>query len=238
MLELTGKKIMVTGASSGIGQATAILISKLGGTVVACGRNETRLDETLSACEGHGHIKLAFDVRDIDNYGKYFDQAVSDGKKLDGLVYSAGISDPTPIRVMDVSMIRDTLEINLVAFMMMVSFYSKKKYNDEGSIIAVSSMGAYYPFNGHGAYVASKGAIEAVVKTFAVELLDKGIRINSVCPGDVLTPMTERSLVNRDKVWLQSEDVANTIVFLLSDMAKKSTGRTICIDGVGGTSKR
>ena len=229
MFDLTGKKIMVTGASSGIGQATAILISKLGGTVVACGRNESRLDETLSACEGHDHIKLAFDVRDIDNYGKYFDQSVSDGKKLDGLVYSAGISIPTPLRVMDVTTVHDILEVNLVAFMMMVSFYSKKKYNDEGSIVVLSATPIYYP-NGYDAFVASMAGVEGLVKIASVELANKKIRINSVCPSYVDTPMTDESLLTKGIRLLKPEDVANTIVFLLSDMAEKITGRSIIID--------
>ena len=238
MLDLTGKKIMVTGASSGIGRATAVLISKLGGRVVACGRDSTRLDETISECDGHNHIKMTFDVRENDSYKDIFDRIVSDGKKLDGLVYSAGIAKPTPLRVFDSNTVREILEVNLISFMTMTAVYSKKAYNNGGSIVGISAINAHYPQKCMTVYAASKMAIEGFVRTVAIELVDKNIRVNYVVPGPVNTPMGDNVLeksandINAKALLglAESEDVANSIVFLLSDMSRKITGRSIFID--------
>ncbi len=239
MLDLSGKKIMVTGASSGIGRATAILISKLGGTVIACGRDENRLDETISKCDGKSHMKMIFDVRETDSYRDIFDRVVADGKKLDGLVYSAGIGKPTPIRALDLSVVRETLEVNLISFMAMVAVYGKRKYNNGGSIVTVSSVCAYYPHRGDCAYIAAKGAIESLVKVFALELSDKKIRVNSIAPGMTRTNLIADGFSNSEKLYDQHtifgyanpEDIANSIVFLLSDMSRYTTGRTLFADG-------
>lgn len=239
MLNLTDRKIMVTGASSGIGRATAILITKLGGIVVACGRNEERLDETLAECVGDNNIKLAFDVRDTNSYADIFKQAISDGKKLDGLVYSAGIAPPTPLRVLSESTIREVIDVNLIAFMMMTAMYAKRPYNNGGSIVAVSSVNSHYPAKCMTAYIASKTALEGAVRTFAIELAEKNIRINSIVPGPVDTPMGQNTSqeakdYTNSKTLLgvsQPEDIANTIVFLLSDMARQITGRSLFVDG-------
>ncbi len=238
MIDFTGKKFMVTGASSGIGRATAILVSKLGAKIIACGRDENRLDETLSKCEGNGHAKLAFDVRDTEKYNAIFNQAIADSKKFDGLIYSAGIAAPTPLRVFSEKTLREVLDVNLISFMMMVAMYSKRQFNNGGSIVAMSALNAYYPHKCMSAYAASKMGLEGAVRTLAIELADKNIRINCVAAGPVDTPMTQGVLSatleeNSKRTLLgmaQPEDVANMIVFLLSDLSKQITGRSMYVD--------
>lgn len=239
MIDLSEKKIMVTGASSGIGRATAIMLSEYGAKVVACGRNEDRLDETLSQCKGNGHMKMVFDVRDTESYKDIFTKIVSDEKKLDGLVYCAGIATRTPLRVLDESVVREMFDINTIPFFMMVAMYSKRQFNDGGSIVVMSSISAHYPQKCMCAYIASKCALEGGALTLALELADKNIRINCVAAGPVLTPMTDDVLPATIKYTqsktlfglLEKEDIANTIVFLLSDMSKKITGRSMYVDG-------
>ena len=189
MIKFSGKKFLITGASSGIGRETAILLSKLGAKIVACGRNERRLAETLDACEGEGHLSIVFDVRETASFNDFFKQATADGKKLNGLVYCAGIAPPTPLRVLSEQTIREVLDVNLVSFMMMTAMYAKRPFNDGGSIVAISSVNSHYPQKCMSVYAASKNALEAFALTTALELAEKNIRINCVIPGAVDTPM-------------------------------------------------
>lgn len=239
MIDLTDKKFMITGASSGIGRATAVLLSQLGAQIVACGRNEQRLDETIAKCAGDGHVKIAFDVKEIAAYKDIFNRAVSDGRKLDGLVYSAGIATPTPLRVLSEESIREVFDVNLIGFMMMTAMYAKKPFNNGGNIVAVSSLSAHYPDKGISAYTASKAALESAAQTLALELAEKHIRINCVIAGTVRTEMTADVLpgtmehVRRHMLLniLEPEDIANSIAFLLSDASKLITGRSMYVDG-------
>ena len=239
MIDLTGRKILITGASSGIGRSIAILSTKLGAKAVVCGRNGGRLDETLANCEGSGNIKIPFDVRETARYEEIFRQATTDGQKLDGLVYSAGIALPTPLRVFSENSLREILEVNLISFMVMVSTYSNRKFNNGGSIVAISSIDARYPQKCMSGYIASKCALEGATMTMALELAEKNIRINCVAAGGVDTPMTKMVLsdsidYNRTKTlfgFSAPEDIANMVVFLLSNLSRQITGRTMCVDG-------
>ena len=239
MLNLKGRKIMVTGASSGIGRAAAIILGQLGAGVVLCGRDEKRLQETLAAMEGTSHSTISFDVRDFSSYESVFKKAVgADGCPLDGLVHCAGVAVPTPTRVMNEEVIHEILDVNYVSFMLLVRQYSKKKYNRGGSIVAVSAVNAHYPQKCMSAYAGSKLALEASVKALALELVDQAIRINCVVPGGVNTPMAQQGF-EETKEYLgqkallgmaEPEDVANMIAFLLSDMSRKITGRAMYVD--------
>lgn len=239
MINLTDKKIMITGASSGIGRATSVMLSGLGAKIVACGRDEQRLDETLSQCNAGEHIKISFDVRDTASYGDVFRRATADGQKLDGLVYCAGIAPPTPLRVMSEETIREVLDVNLIGFMMMTATYVKRPFNNGGSIVAISSINAHYPQKCMSAYAASKTALEGAARTLALELAEKNIQINCVAAGPVKTEMAQAVLpTSADYIHqhailgvLMPEDIANAIAFLLSDASARITGRVMYVDG-------
>lgn len=239
-IDLSQRKILVTGASSGIGQATAILLAELGCSVVLCGRNEERLEETRNSMKNMcKHQCIVFDVRDFDVYEKVFVQAVSDGHKLDGMVHSAGVGIPVPLRVMNYDSIRNIMDVNYTSFMCLMSMYAKRKYSKGGSVVAISSTNAHYPQNCMSIYAGSKHALEASVKSLAVELVKQGVRINCVIPGGIETPMgdnieaeTLRMIFGKQLLGAgKPEDVANLIVFLLSDRAAFITGRSIYADG-------
>ena len=238
MITFDGKKFMVTGASSGIGRAVSIILSELGASIILCGRDEERLQETHERLKGKGHRIIPFDVKDFSAYDIVFEQAVDDGKKLDGLVHCAGVATPTPLRVIYEEMIHDLLDVNYVSFMMLLKWYIKKKYSNGGSIVTISSVNAHYPQKCMSVYAASKLALEASVKTVALELAERGIRINCVIPGGVNTPM-EQQILEKTRQYLKQkallgmaepEDIANMIIFLLSDLSKKITGRAMYVD--------
>ncbi|MGN0666498.1 MAG: SDR family NAD(P)-dependent oxidoreductase [Huintestinicola sp.] len=240
LIDLTEKKIMITGASSGIGKAAARLAAECGASLVLCGRNEERLKETLDSLPSPDkHITIPFDVTDTGKYEQVFRAAVSDGAKLSGMVHCAGIAEATPLRLMKYEDIRDIMDVNYTSFMLLTAFYSKKKYSCGGSIVGISAANAHCPQQYMSVYAASKAAIEASVKTLAVELAKMDIRINCVVPGAVDTPMAERldgealgRITARHLLGMRSpEDIANFILFLLSDASAAVTGRTVFADG-------
>ena len=240
LVDLNNRKILVTGASSGIGREVSILLSKLGASVVLCGRNQDRLCETISLMENpEKHRSYSFDISNNQECEEIFQDVVLDGSKLNGLVHCAGIARAVPLRVMKYKDILEMFETNYMSFMKLTQLYAKKKYSDGGSIVAVSAANAHYPQKCMSIYAASKAALEASVKSLAIELTAQNIRINCVIPGAINTSMmsemseSERKLVG-DKQLLgvgKPEDVANMIAFLLSDASSFVTGRSMYVDG-------
>lgn len=239
-IDLSNKKILITGASSGIGRSAAEQLSKCGATLVLCGRNHAELEKTREMLDNPEiHTCYSFDLMDYDQYEEVFRSSVSDGKKLNGIVHCAGIAEPTPFRNMKFDTVGKVIETNLISFFHLISLYIKRKYSEGGSIVAVSSINTHLPQKCMNAYAASKGAIEALVKTAAIELNDKKIRINGIVPGVTATPMTDK--VDKSYIeqclkmqllgMVQPSDVANAIVFLISDMSQSMTGRLIYVDG-------
>lgn len=235
---ISGKKYLVTGASSGIGQAAAILISKFGGKVILNGRNEERLHQTLSQMDGDGHSIMPFDLTDLDGVKQYVKDCIdTDGLRFDGMVFSAGIAVNKPIRSESMENIESMMRINFYSYFYLLHVFSSRRVlNDDGAIVAVSSCASTHPNKGQSSYGASKAAMDAVSNVAAWELVNRRIRVNTVQPAMTLTPMTDEFIHNtteeQRKEWLplgilEPKDVANAIVFLLSDMSKKITGEHI-----------
>lgn len=240
LVDLQNRKILITGASSGIGRAVSILASQLGASLILCARNKQNLAETqMMLANQERHRCIEFDVRSFEEYEGVFEQAVSDGIKLDGMVHCAGIAKVLPLRMMNPLVITEIMDVNFNSFMNLVRMYAKKKYSEGGSIVAISSANAHYPQKCMSVYAASKAALEAAVNTLALELVKQNIRINCVIPGAVDTPMahiTEESvlqeILNKQLLGIgKPEEVANMIIFLLSDAASFITGRSIYVDG-------
>lgn len=239
-IDFSNKKIMIVGASSGIGRATAILLSKLGANLVLVSRKSEQLNETRALLEqAEKHIVLPFDVSNFDNYKELFDKATLNGEKLSGLVYTAGIAKALPLRIITYGDYEGVFRINYYGFLAMTKFYAKRKYNNGGSIVGVSALNAHYPQKCMTIYSASKAAIEATIRSLALELAGQQIRINSVIPGAVNSPMakdidrsTLDAIVAKQLLGMQTaEQIANLIVFLLSEKANAITGRNLFVDG-------
>lgn len=240
IIDLSDKKIVVTGASSGIGRAACVLLSKLGVHVMMVGRREEELENTLRQMEGEGHRYFQYDLTDLDHIEDLIKDIVScDSIKLDGLVHCAGISHRLPVRNLNYSIMDSIMRINFYAFIELVKAYSHKNCNG-GSIVGLSSYATINPGTGQTIYAASKAALDAAILVLSKELVKKNIRINSIRPGFVNTAMYENimrksgndELGNQQLLGVvEPEDVANLIAYLLSDAAKFITGSNYVIHG-------
>lgn len=239
-IDFFGKKIMVIGASSGIGKGTAILLSQLGARVVLVSRNSEKMENVKNHLFNQNeHIIITHDVKNIDGSKGIFEEAVMDGQKLSGLVYCAGIARAIPLRMISYTEYSDIFTTNYYGFINAVSLFAKKKYNEGGSIVAVSAANAHYPQKCMTMYASSKIAIEAAVRTLSLELSNYGIRINSVIPGAVDTPMAEavdsammEVIIGKQILGMQKpEQIADFIAYLLSERSSAITGRNLFSDG-------
>ena len=240
---LEGKTILVTGASSGIGQATAIECSRLGAKVILSARNLNRLEETLSALEGDksNHKICAADL----TISQELDNLVENVPQLDGLVLSSGrTGNALPIKFDKREKINPVFEANFFApFELMRSLFKSKKLKDGSSVVTIASIGGVKAFaTGNGDYGAAKAALNSIMKFAAKEFAPKGIRVNCICPGMIQTPMVESCGFSEEQLkadiatyplkrYGKPEEVAYGAVYLLSDASVWVTGTELYIDG-------
>lgn len=245
VIDLTGKKILITGASSGMGKETAVLCSKLGGKVILVARREDKLQEVISELEGSDHKYYPFDLSKVDEIEGFIKKIIEDNGPIDGFVHSAGITSTRPLQTLKPSVMRDVMDINYFSFIEIIRCISKRNCFNEGmSIVGISSVSSKAGNQAKTAYCASKAAMDATVRCVAKELAPKKIRANTVCPGLIKTPIFQQFLDNsgdsedaknilaRQYLGLgEPIDVANMIVFLLSNASKFITGSSIDLDG-------
>ena len=237
---LENKTVLVTGASSGIGRATAILCAQMGASLLITGRNEQRLAETLNALEGSGHKPLTADLAEESEVSRLIDWA----SPLDGLVCNAGTIDLLPSEYITRDKLSRILAVNTYAPATLFAGLSRKRKLKKGaSVVFTSSLaGNYVTAYGHSMYSVSKAAVTAFAKTAALEMASRKIRVNCVCPGMIDTELihggnfSAESLaedMNRYplKRYGKPEEVAGGIAFLLSDAASFITGTNLIIDG-------
>lgn len=237
---LTGKKILVTGASSGIGKEAAILISKAGASVFITGRDKDRLNETISLLEGSGHQVFAADLTDTGAIAELTEKLPA----LDGMVHSAGITGHLPAKFIQKEDIGSYFNINYqVPVLLTAQLLKKKKINPGASIVFLASVATKYPYFGGALYSGTKAALEAYSRVLSVELAPKGIRSNCVSPSFVKTPMVEKAGETISNEVLEKferimplgfgtpDDVAKAILYLLSDASKWVTGTILQLGG-------
>lgn len=236
---LDGKTILVTGASSGIGRATAIACALQGGRLIITGRNEERLHQTLNQLSSEGHTAVICDLnREAD-----IETLVDSIDKLDGIVYCAGTQQTCITKMLNKELLQKLLDTNYLSTVLLnAALLNKKKINQGASIVIVSSAAASHVSEiGNAAYSASKGALSAFGRVLATELAFRKVRVNMVAPAMVKTAImqkfdvTEEEFQENEKQYPlgygEPEDVANAIVFLLSDAARWITGTEILLDG-------
>lgn len=240
MFSLIDKKILITGASSGIGRQLAISIAKFGGRLVCVGRDENRLEETVSLLVGEGHSFKAFDITSQLQSKKFVDECES----YDGIVFNAGIIDYTPIKFINDEKLLRIFDVNFNSVVRLnQKLVKEKRLNKGGSLIFISSISSILGVQGTGLYASSKAALKAYAKVVASELAPQKIRANSISPGIVVTSMTHEavnaiSATEVDKAereyplgYGKPEDIAGLVVYLLSDASRWMTGSDLIIDG-------
>ena len=238
---LEGKRILVTGASSGIGRATAIAAAELGAEVVLTARRAGELGATRRLCPGEGHRVIAGDLTD----SLFLTGLLEASAPLDGLAHVAGACPIEPVSGFDVARAEAAMRVNCFAFAELMKRLARPTFRAATfSAVAVSSVSAVVGWSGGTVYCATKGALSASVRTLAAELAPRGIRVNAVCPSNVQTPMFEAgagrmldaaaraALLKRQPLGIgKPAQVAYPICFLLSDAASFVTGVNLPVDG-------
>jgi len=243
MKGISGKTYLITGASSGIGQEVAILLSELDAQVIITGRNQERVQQTflkLKHNSGKNHQMLIGDLNDPVFIKNLSQQILI----LSGVVLCAGIVEVVPFKFFSLEKALNHFNINFFAPMLLVKeLYVTKKLDTPSSLVFLSSVaGTKIGVKGNSIYAATKGAISAAVKVLSLELAKSRIRVNSVAPGLVVTPMidglkaiSDKDL-ERDKTHYplgfgSPSQIAEAVIFLLSDSSSWITGSDLVVDG-------
>ncbi|SOE76595.1 NAD(P)-dependent dehydrogenase, short-chain alcohol dehydrogenase family [Fibrobacter sp. UWT3] len=240
---LEGKTIFVTGASSGIGKCTAIEASKLGATLVITARDELRLQETFNSLEGKDSREHKLIIADLTNEAQ-MSALLENLPQIDGVVLCAGKGLTLPIQFASRDKFDDIFNVNFFAPVELLRLlFKKKKLNKESSAVLLASLGGTQIFSGgNGIYGASKAALNTVMKFAAKEFASRKVRVNSICPGMVDTPLIHRGTVSEEQLeedkkryplgrYGRPEDIAYAAIYLLSDASSWVTGQSMILDG-------
>lgn len=235
---LAGKRILVTGASSGIGRQTALSCAQMGAQLVVTGRDPQRLHATLETLEGSGHLSV---VADLTESTALEALAVQAGV-VDGIVHAAGISKLTPFRLISQPHLEEMFTHNTYAPMLLTRMLlAKKRILAGGSIVFISALSSHSGALATSAYAASKSALLGAMRSLALEVAKQGMRANCIAPGYVRTPMLDelaQSGGKMDELFAltplgmgEPEDVAHAAVFFLSDASRWITRNYFILDG-------
>mgnify|MGYP001060439333 CR=1 FL=1 len=235
---LSGKHVLVTGASSGMGRVFSQMIAKEGASVTLLARNEERLQQTLVSLEGEGHDYLVCDLTNEDQVK----EAIGKMSAFDGVVFCAGVNDYVPVKFIKQEKIDRIFQTNYFSEIILTQMLVKKKLvNKKASLVYISSLSSVLGVPGTLLYASSKAAINSAVKVIAAELAPQGIRANSICPGIVKTEMLAGQNIDEETFMKQEadyplglgtpEDVGNAVLYHLSDGSRWLTGNTMIIDG-------
>lgn len=237
---LEGKRVLVTGAGSGIGRAISVMASKMGATIVLVDIRQDLMDETLLLLKGEGHSSIKADISDMEQIKSIVEKV----EPLDGLVNNAGIPNTKPLQFIGEEEFERVLSLNTKAPVFLTNLlYKKKKLAKGASLVFTSSLAGLYTFTpANGLYSLSKAALTSYAKSCAVEYASRGIRSNCVCPAMVNTHLRSSLGFSEEeyqkdvqkyllKRYAEPEEIASAVVFLLSDGASYITGHTLLVDG-------
>ena len=243
MGRLTGKVAIITGAANGMGASEAKLFAQEGAKVVATDINDNVLDEVINEIKENGGdaIGLKHNVTSEDEWKQVIQEAVTHYGKIDVLVNNAGVSSPKTIAQMEMDEWNKVMDINLNGCVIGMKYVIPERQKaGGGSLINISSIGGIVGMAGSSPYTAAKGALRSLSKSAAVEYGKDKIRVNSVHPGIIETPMTADSFADATPYYQtftqlpyigNQEDVAYGVLFLASDESRFMTGAELVIDG-------
>jgi len=244
-IDFEQKYVIVTGATSGIGRAISLELSRQNARVILVGRDESRLAETMNNMEGTGHHTLCLDLSLVATIGSFLKETVKKICRIYGFCHCAGIVETRPIASAKADGIRAMYDINVVAGIEFARFLSRRDVIEEqgGSFLFISSVYSMVGMPGQIGYSASKGAIVSASKSMAIELARRNIRVNVLSPGLIKTKMTldAFSLLSEAQVKAiedshplgvgKPEDVARAAAFLLAPQNNWITGTNLVVDG-------
>lgn len=249
-LSIEGKTIVITGGASGIGRQCAIDFSNAGANLVLLDINEEQLEVTKTLCNPNVNCRgYRCDLTDIEGLERLVKQIVEENGLVNGMLHCAGIEKTLPYNKLSASDYDRIYSVNVVGAMNLLKYLTKKGVRAENAkYVLIASITAMVGRPGVAAYAASKGAIVSVVKTLALEMATKGMTINCISPGTILTPLMQNMMESLSEEQREERkagfplglgnpsDIANTAMFLLSDGARWITGQNIVVDG-GYTSR-
>lgn len=242
--QLDGEPVIVTGASSGIGAATAKALGSVGASVVLVGRDSARLAQSAAAVEqegGKAHVVEA-ELTDISAAEGVVDAALAAFGSLHGIVHSASVFDPRPLADTTLESFQEQWLANVAAPLFMTKA-AVPHLKPGSAVVLVASTTASVGFPGCTAYTATKGGVISLGRALAVELAPAGIRVNTVVPGYVRTPMLQPHLDANEgyEDWIVAntpqgriagpEELATNIVYMLSALSEYVHGATLVVDG-------
>lgn len=241
---MSGSVVLVTGASSGIGRAVAIAASRQGSRVVALARRERELAQVVNEMDGTGHVAVPFDLLDSAGISTMLDDVVSRTGPLDGLVHAAGIHSAMPLRGVTPEQASQIFSMNVTTALMLTKGFRRRHIRGSSpSVVFISSVAGIVGEPGVSLYSATKGAVEAMSRSLAIELVREGIRCNSIAAGMVSTGLSDgiRAAVGPE-AWARieadhplgigaAEDIAQAALYLLSPASRWVVGSTLVIDG-------
>ncbi|QOJ30175.1 MAG: SDR family oxidoreductase [Ignavibacteriales bacterium] len=241
--ELAGKTILITGAAVGIGKSVAVMLDSFGAKLALVDIDLESLLQLKKSLKNDWHTVYQFNFKEIHQIESLVSSVILENGKLHGYVNCVGIRSRSPLSLLKPDKIANILGINFGAVIEMVRCLSQRnRYQDGMSIVSVSSIAATRGSAAVTAYSASKAAVDAAFRCLAVELSSKNIRLNTVMPGQTNTPAYsdlmklaasgEDPVLKRQFLGLaEPEDIANVIVFLLSEKSRFITGSSIPVDG-------
>lgn len=245
LVDFEDRQVVVTGASSGIGRAIAVELGRCGAVVTLIGRDSKRLAETAGMIEKGRSRTLALDLQNTEAIHDTVKEFAASHGRIYGLCHSAGIVETRPLHAARPEGLQKLMNVHVAAAMELSRALCRRDVmtDDGASILFISSIYAWVGTPGQIAYSASKGAMLSAARAMAVELARRKIRVNTLSPGLVRTPMTERALALLSEAQVRElenthplgpgkpEDVARAAAFLLAPQNSWITGTDMIIDG-------
>jgi NAD(P)-dependent dehydrogenase (short-subunit alcohol dehydrogenase family) len=241
------KVFLITGSTGAIGGALAKKLDDLGAHLILVGRNAESINLMIHQSLKHKHHKaLEINLEESESISNVFKNFESEENiRIDGFVHAAGIGEVRPLKMTTPKFIDKTFQINFISFIEIIRNINTVKFrNDTLDIVGISAIGAFQGNATKTAYCASKAAMNAAVRCLAIELGDKGVRINTIAPGATYSKMMDdildlpggESTLNKikERQFLgvcKPDDIAEGILFLLSDASRMITGTCLPIDG-------